>query len=107
MIVALRVLLLLLPLAIPAQAGERCLAIDGDTLVCQKRKVRLINVHAAELDQPGGRLAKRRLQVLIRSGELTLQAYGHDRYGRILAEAYVNGRRIEQADIGPRGGRGR
>lgn len=105
MIVALRLLPLLLALAIPAQAGERCLAIDGDTLVCQKRKVRLINIRAAELGQPGGGLAKRRLQALIRSGEVTLKAYGHDRYGRVLAEAYVNGRRIEQADIGPRGGR--
>ncbi len=107
MIVASRLLPLLLALAIPAQAGERCLAIDGDTLVCQKRKVRLINLHAAELDQPGGGLAKRRLQALIRSGEITLKAHGRDRYGRILAEAYVNGRRIEQVDIGPRAGRGR
>jgi endonuclease YncB( thermonuclease family) len=98
---------MLLALAMPAHAGERCLAIDGDTLVCQKRKVRLINIHAAELDQPGGRVAKHRLQALIRSGELTLKAYGRDRYGRILAEAYVNGRRIEQSDVGPRGGRGR
>ena len=33
-------------------AGERCIAIDGDTLVCNHRKVRLANVYAAELNQP-------------------------------------------------------
>src|SRR5207248_7171980 len=87
-------------------AGERCLAIDGDTLVCNHRKVRLTNVYAAELNQPGGYSAKRRLQGLISSGEVVLRRYGQDRYGRTLAEVYVNGRRIEQADIGPRAGRG-
>jgi len=35
-----------------------------------------------------------------------LRPLGQDRYGRTLAEVYVNGRRIEQSDIGPRMGRG-
>jgi len=87
-------------------AGERCLAIDGDTLVCNHRKVRLTNVYAAELNQAGGSAAKRRLQLIVSSGEVVLRPYGQDRYGRTLAEVYVNGRRIEQADIGPRAGRG-
>jgi hypothetical protein len=95
---------LLGPLA--AVAGERCLAIDGDTLVCNHRKVRLTNVYAAELNQAGGYAAKRRLQALVSAGDVQLRAYGTDRYGRTLAEVYVNGRRIEQADIGPRAGRG-
>lgn len=90
----------------PAQGGERCLAIDGDTLVCNHQKVRLTNVYAAELNEVGGGAAKRRLQSLIKSGEVTLRAVGHDRYGRTLAEVFVDGRRIEQADIGPRAGRG-
>jgi hypothetical protein len=87
-------------------AGERCIAIDGDTLVCDHQKVRLTNVYAAELNQASGRAAKRRLQMLIASGEVVLRPFGQDRYGRTLAEVYVNGRRIEQADIGPRAGRG-
>ena len=99
---------LLLALACPLSgiAGERCIAIDGDTLVCNRQKVRLTNVYAAELNEAGGRAAKRRLQAQIASGEVTLRAFGHDRYGRTLAEVYVNGRRIEQADVGPRAGRG-
>jgi hypothetical protein len=95
---------LLLPFGVVA--GERCLAIDGDTLVCNHRKVRLTNVYAAELNQAGGYTAKRRLQTLISTGEVQLRPYGVDRYGRTLAEVYVNGRRIEQADVGPRAGRG-
>ena len=100
----LAIALLCWPLGVVA--GERCLAIDGDTLVCNHRKVRLTNVYAAELDQPGGYAAKRRLQTLISSGDVVLRPYGLDRYGRTLAEVYVNGRRIEQDDVGPRAGRG-
>jgi len=86
--------------------AERCLAIDGDTLVCNHQKVRLTNVYAAEMNQPGGAGAKKKLQALVQNRELGLVTHGHDRYGRILAEVYVGGRRIEQADIGPRAGRG-
>ena len=89
-----------------ASAGERCIAIDGDSLVCNRQKIRLTNVYAAELNEPGGHGSKRRLQTLIASGEVTLRPFGQDRYGRTLAEVYVNGRRVEQADIGPRAGRG-
>ena len=91
----------LLVAATPAWA-ERCLAIDGDTLVCNRQKVRLANVDAPELKDAGGRAAKRRLQALVQGREVALKKYGQDRYGRLLAEAYVDGRRIEQHQIGPR-----
>src|SRR5258705_7300030 len=94
-------------LSLDAFAGERCIAIDGDTLVCNHRKVRLTNVYAAELNQPMGGAAKRRLQALVTSGDVVLRPLGQDRYGRTLAEVYVNGRRIEQSDVGPRMGRRR
>jgi len=68
--------------------------------VCNRQKVRLVNVNAAELGRPGGVEAKRRLQALLRGRSVTLKPYGKDRYGRLLAEAYVDGRRIEQSDIG-------
>ena len=89
-----------------AVRAERCIAVDGDTLVCNHQKVRLTNVYAAEMNQPGGAAAKKKLQALVRNREVGLVAHGHDRYGRILAEVYVDGRRVEQADIGPRAGRG-
>src|SRR3954469_4995616 len=107
-IAAMRAFLFIFSLAVAsiATGGERCIAIDGDTLVCNHHKVRLTNVYAAEMNEPGGASAKRRMQALIASGEVTLRPFGEDRYGRTLAEVYVNGRRIEQADVGPRAGRG-
>lgn len=99
-------LFIALTAAIRPAFAERCLAIDGDTLVCNRQKVRLTNVYAAELNQAGGAAAKRKLQALVQGREVTLKSYAHDRYGRILAEAFVDGRRIEQTDIGPRAGRG-
>jgi len=101
---ALTLLMVVVPLCV--YGGERCIAIDGDTLVCNHQKVRLTNVYAAELNEPGGWAATRRLQTMISAGEVSLHPYGQDRYGRTLAEVYVNGRRIEQSDIGPRAGRG-
>lgn len=95
-----------LALALASTAHARCVAIDGDTLVCNRQKIRLTNVYAAELGEPGGIAAKRRLQAIVRSGEVNIRPQGHDRYGRILAEVYVNGRRIEQSDIGRRAGAG-
>ena len=86
--------------------AERCIAIDGDTLVCNRQKVRLTNVYAPELNQAGGSTAKRRLNALVQGRNVLLKPLGHDRYGRLLAEAYVDGRRIEQAQVGPRAGRG-
>jgi hypothetical protein len=101
-----RVGIFLLAVGFGVPASARCLAIDGDTLVCDRQKIRLTNVYAAELNQTGGAAAKRRLQAAVQAGAVTLRPHGQDRYGRLLAEVYVNGRRIEQADIGPRAGAG-
>jgi len=97
---------LALALFTPTAWGERCIAIDGDTLVCNRQKVRLTNVYAPELNQAGGSAAKRRLNALVQGRHIVLKPLGQDRYGRLLAEAYVDGRRIEQAEVGPRAGRG-
>lgn len=98
------VALLLLGLATPALA--RCVAADGDSLVCDGRKIRLVNVYAAEMSEKGGPAAKKRLQALIAGKDVVIVPRGTDKYGRTLADVYVDGRRVEQADIGPRGGRG-
>lgn len=84
----------------------KCLAIDGDTLVCDRKKVRLVNVYAAEMHEPGGPAAKKRMRELIAGKDVVIVPHGTDKYGRTLAEVYVDGRRIEQSDIGPRAGRG-
>ena len=87
-------------------ALARCIAVDGDSLVCDGKKIRLVNVYAAELKEPGGQAAKKKLQELIKGRDVVVVPRGTDKYKRTLAEVYVDGRRIEQADIGPRAGRG-
>lgn len=56
--------------------------------------------------EQGGRAAKKKLQNLIAGKDVVIVPHGTDKYGRTLAEVYVDGRRIEQSDIGPRAGRG-
>jgi hypothetical protein len=97
---------LLLCSAANAAWADRCIAVDGDTLVCNRQKVRLTNVYAPEMNQPGGSAAKKKLQARVQNREVALRTHGKDRYGRLLAEVFVDGRRVEQADVGPRGGRG-
>jgi len=96
---------LALALAAPA-ALARCVAADGDSLVCDRKKIRIANVYAAEMGEKGGAAAKKRLQVLIAGKDVVLVPRGTDKYGRTLADVYVDGRQIQQSDIGPRGGRG-
>jgi micrococcal nuclease len=87
-------------------AQERCRAIDGDTLRCGRERVRVQGVYAPELKEPGGQAAKLRLQQRIDSGSLRIERRGRDKYGRTLGRAYVDGRRINQSDIGAKAGRG-
>jgi endonuclease YncB( thermonuclease family) len=92
-------------LAAAASAGERCSAIDGDTLQCGRERVRIEGLRAPGLQEPGGPEARQRLQRRIQSGELVIQRKGRDKYGRTLARAYVNGNRITQLDVTPKSGR--
>lgn len=89
-------------LALPAWAGERCVAIDGGTLRCGSERVRIEDLRAPRLDEPGGEEARQRLQRRIRSGELTIERGNQDKYGRTRARIYVNGNRITQLDVNPK-----
>jgi hypothetical protein len=83
-----------------------CRAVDGDTLACGKQRIRLANVYAAEINEPGGLDAKQRLSQLVRGQNVTIQSVARDKYSRTVAHVFVNGRPITQSDIGPRAGRG-
>jgi micrococcal nuclease len=93
---------LAIALAGAASAGERCSALDGDTLRCGRERVRIEGLHAPELSEPGGQEARQRLQRRIEAGELVIDRKGRDRYGRTLGRAYVNGNRITQLDVKPK-----
>ena len=64
------------------------------------------NVDAAELKDQGGQQAKENLQRKIDSGQVSIDRKAKDRYGRSVGEVYIDGKRVEQGDIGPRCGRG-
>ena len=95
----LAALAMLVPLAV--SAGERCSAIDGDTLRCGRERVRIQGLDAPELDEPGGKQARQRLQQRLKAGEIVIERRGRDRHGRTLGRLYVNGKRITQNDVTP------
>ncbi len=90
-------------LAGAASAGERCSAFDGSTLQCGRERVRVEGLRAPTLNEPGGPEARARLDRRIRQGELVIERQGRDRFGRTLGRIYVNGKRITQLDLEPKG----
>jgi len=92
--------------AAPVDAARRCKAIDGDTVRCGRERIRLREVYATERGKPGADAERRALQRKLDSGEVKIRRHGKDAYGRTLGDVYVNGRKVRQSDIGPRGGRG-
>lgn len=74
---------------------------DGDTFTCLTAqratfKVRLRYVDAPERGQPYARAAQQALKAAVWNQTVHLHSAGQDRYGRHIAEAYVNGRNINQ-----------
>jgi len=84
-----------------AWGGERCSAIDGDTLRCGRELVRVEGVRAPGLGEPGGKQARQRLQERMQFGEVVIQRKGRDKYGYTLGRLFVGGKRISQIDVTP------
>jgi endonuclease YncB( thermonuclease family) len=82
-----------------ASAGERCHALDGNTLQCGAERVKVDGLSQPLLHEPGGEQARQRLERRIQSGELVLRRKGRDKWGRTLARAYLNGNRITDLDL--------
>jgi len=83
-------------------AASQCYVIDGDTIRCGAERIRLLGIDAPELHgcppnrvcAPGdGQASKRSLQAMM-GGRISVQRVGHDRYGRTLAQVYVDGRNV-------------
>lgn len=89
-------------LAGAAAAGERCSALDGSTLLCGRERVRVDDLRAPTLNEPGGQEARAKLERRIRQGELVIERGERDRFGRTHARIYVNGKRITQLELEPK-----
>ena len=70
---------------------------DGDTIRCDRETIRLMGFDTPETyrakcesELAAGYEAKARLVALLRSGSLTIERHGLDKYQRRLARLYVN-----------------
>ncbi len=90
-----------------ALAGEYKVirVIDGDTIVVQKGSIkltiRLVGIDAPEISkkkhepgQPFSQQSTKFLAKLTLNKSADIKSYGADRYGRILAEVFVDGRNV-------------
>ena len=71
---------------------------DGDTIVCNDEKIRILGLDAPEVNSAKcdaeyrlGVVAKRRLQELIGTANLEIRRSGKDRYDRTLAQVVADG----------------
>jgi endonuclease YncB( thermonuclease family) len=85
----------------PAVAAFRIVQVyDGDNLAIVqggiKTKVQLACIAAPELAQPFGKDARKRLQRLINSQDISLRVVRKDRLGRYIAEVFSQGQNVNQ-----------
>jgi len=83
--------------------------LDGDTVVCDidlgfymtaRLPVRLAHINAKERNELGGKEATEHLRALLSNEELRLVTYKpKDKYGRYLADVFVNDMNINQKMI--------
>ena len=67
--------------------------LDGDTVEVlhnnRLERIRLSGIDCPEKDQAYGRRAKQAASELVLGGEVTLQTYGEDKYGRTIADVLL------------------
>lgn len=78
---------------------------DGDTLTClaadhQRMKVRLNQIDAPERGQAFGQAARRKLADLVHGRTVMLETDGTDRYGRTIAQVFLDERNINLEMVG-------
>ena len=87
-------LFLLIPsLAVGDFSGPVVSVLDGDTIEVlhnnRPEHIRLSGIDCPEKGQAYGTRAKQAASELVLGGEVTLQTYGHDKYGRTLADVLL------------------
>ncbi|MFZ6016703.1 MAG: thermonuclease family protein [Nitrospirota bacterium] len=76
--------------------GGTLIIIDGDTFWSKRHnnKIRILGIDCPEKGEPGHQEAKDFLYELLKSSTLRIKKKGIDKYGRVLAEIFVNGENI-------------
>lgn len=89
-------------------SSGRVKVVDGDTLVLEGKRIRLVGIDAPELRQicqrdnqpwPCGKGARDHLATLIGDAKTACDAGGSDRYGRLLAVCSADGRDLNAAMV--------
>ena len=95
LLIATALALLTVPSAVAAD-GLR--VVDGDTIHLNGMPIRLLHIDTPETWSPRcqrelelGMVATKRLEELLDGHEVTYQATGYDRFGRVLARVYADG----------------
>lgn len=71
--------------------------IDGDTFAYGPSRIRLRGIDAPEVAESGGFEATQRLAALLHEGPVTIVPEALDKYGRTVADVYVNDQNVAEA----------
>lgn len=78
-----------------------CRVVDGDSIVCNRERIRLLDIDAAETqharcpaERARGDAATAALRRMLGNGVIEIERHGLDRYNRTLARVRVNGRDV-------------
>ena len=70
--------------------------IDGDTFAYGAERIRIKGIDTPEVSETGGFEASQRLDLLLREGPVTIIPQALDKYGRTLADVFVNDQNVAE-----------
>ncbi|HEV8540123.1 MAG TPA: thermonuclease family protein [Nitrospiraceae bacterium] len=70
--------------------------IDGDTFAYGAERIRIRGIDTPEVSETGGFDASQRLDLLLREGPVMIIPQALDKYGRTLADVFVNDRNVAE-----------
>lgn len=70
--------------------------IDGDTFAYGAERIRIRGIDTPEKSDSGGFEATQRLDLLLKDGPIVVVPEAVDKYGRVVADVYVNGRNVAE-----------
>lgn len=77
--------------------GWQIRLIDGDTFAYGAERIRIMGINTPEVSESGGFEASQRLDLLLREGPVTIIPQAVDKYGRTVADVFVNNQNV--ADV--------